>query len=457
MKYQKNKLFATCTKVYNTIHGTSLKFSNTAQCKAVLAEDDELLEIIETKNLAAFNELYAKHWKPKAEFNLRSSKQMSTLMYEILELPIRFRNPATENMKKKGEQGSPATNEAAIMNALAFRDKPEHKEFLELLIDHKGYLTKESLFLSKYPSFVHWKTGKIHPSLRQSNTTTGRFTCSSPNTQQLPKSKGKEYRSMLKAREGYSFVALDFTGQELRLAADDSRDPNFLACYIGDDKKDPHSLTGLKIANKRGWNMEYPEFVEQVHNKVAEAKEFRTLGKKINFTCQFGAMAPKVGLSLCVPPEEAQEYIDARAEAFPRLLQRVAEWHKECKKRKYALTMLGRRRHLDGPLHYGAKDRDKHGDADRLAYSMRIQGSAAEMTKLAMGEIVRQNFLDHNDDVIPFAVIHDELVVQIKDELITEITPKLVKIMCQQYADMIVPMETEPEAGKLFGELEEVE
>jgi DNA polymerase-1 len=198
--------------------------------------------------------------------------------------------------------------------------------------------------------------------------------------------------------------------------------------------------------------MDYNTFLFQLEMGIVEIKDFRTLGKEINFTATYGAMAKKVAHTLCITEEEAQVYLTSREETFPGLITRIKEWHKLCKGRGYATTMLGGRRHLGGHRHYGSRKEFEHQAADRLAYSMRIQGSAAEMTKLATGKMYSQGLFE-NDEILPVANIYDEVVLQVRDDLLEERMPILMEIMCQQYADMIVPMETDPEVGKNFGSL----
>lgn len=462
-------------RIHKTIHGCDVPEVTTAKAAIQMMSDRELAQMIEGKDLEKVNKYYLEHWKPVAEFSVRSPKQMATLLYEVLKLPVRIRNKPTEKMITAGKQGNPASNEDAVRMAIAFKDT-EHVKLLELLIEYKGYLTKESLFLEKYPKFVHWKTGKIHASQRQSNTTTKRPTCSAPNLLQLPKRQGVEFRNMLKAKEGYTLAALDFKGQELCLGADDSRDPTFLSCYIGDNKKDVHSLTGLTIAQKDvkplldgegeeqldvddkvimfnpHLQLDYETFIKRLEELDQEIKDFRTLGKKINFTATYGAMAKKVAQTLHITEKEAQTYLTSREETFPGLIIRIKEWHKICQGLKYATTMLGGRRHLDGHKYYDSRKEYERMAADRLAYSMRIQGSAVEMTKLATGRMYREGLFD-DEKVLPIINIYDEVVLQIKDELLEETMPVVIGIMTQQYADMIVPMETDPEVGKNFGSL----
>jgi len=475
----KNLNIGEVNRVYKAIHGADLPEVTSAKMAIKMMDDRELAQMMDDKDFERINKYYLEHWKPVAEFSVRSPKQMGDLLYEVLKCPVRIRNKATEPMRKAGKQGNPASNEAAIMNAIAFKDT-EHVELLQLLVEYKGYLTKESLFLEKWPRYVSWKDGKIHSSQRQSNTTTKRPTSSAPNLLQLPKKQGKEFRNMMKARKGYTMVALDFKGQELCLGADDSRDPAFLSCYIGDNKRDPHSLTGLTIAQKfqvpnldeggeeqldlndkvimmhPHGDLDYQTFIDLLDALDTEIKDFRTLGKKINFTATYGAMAKKVAQTLCITEKEAQVYLTSREETFPGLIIRIKEWHKICKKRQYATTMMGGRRHLDGHKYYGSRKEFEQQAADRLAYSMRIQGSAAEMTKLATGRMYSAGLFD-NEDVLPIANIYDECVLQIRDELVDEKMPILIEIMTRQYADMIVPMQTDPEVGKNFGSLKKWE
>jgi len=478
----------TFNKIYKAQYGTTLTGITSVRAAIRFLEGSELAEIAKARDFKKLNKYYSKYWKAEAEFNVRSSVQMKKLLYETLGLMKRIHNPLTKKMKEKKEKelkikakeagisvedfiqkkgikinkGTPATNDAAIQNAIAFDANKETINLLQTLLNYKGYLTKESLFLEKYPKFVHWKTGKFHAQLQQSFTTTRRYTCSKPNFQQLPKFKGKEFRNMLRSRKGYSFVALDFSGQELRLAAWDSQDQNFLDCYREENKTDVHSKTGLGIAQSQGIikyeekddkeGTAYDEFISLVRLGNQQAKDCRTIGKKINFTCQYGAGPDKVAQTLCISKLDAIQYINSRAEAFPELIARVEEWHKICEERKYATTFLGGRRHLhDGRL-YSSSDKGRIGAANRLAYSMRIQGSAAEMTKLVCGKMYEEGIFD-NGDVRCSTTIHDEIVLQVKDEVLNETIPILVRIMCQPYADMKIDLETEPEVGKHLGEL----
>jgi len=135
----------------------------------------------------------------------------------------------------------------------------------------------------------------------------------------------------------------------------------------------------------------------------------------------------------------------------------VKEWHKICRKQKHATTMLGARRHLHGRKHYGNGDEFLRSAADRLAYSMRIQGSSAEITKLVEGRCYRELGSEVPMNLRFFGMVHDELLFYVRKAKISTLVPKIKEFMSQPYADMIIPMETSPEIGDSWGKLSDWE
>ena len=246
-------------------------------------------------------------------------------------------------------------------------------------------------------------------------------------------------------------MSLDFSAQELRLTAEESQDPAMLSCYVGDNKRDIHSITGASIAK-----LPYDEFKAIVdddsHPRYKEMKHCRANGKTVNFAELYGSMAKTIGINLMVPEEEAQRFLDAKAEAFPL----VEKWkHKvieETTDRGYACTMLGARRHLKD---LKSSDNWKVLKAQRQAVNFVIQGSGAEMTKLAMGRIWEAN-IRNRFDIRFFAPVHDELVFSIAVEDIPKVVPEIHAAMTAQYADMAVPVESSVSIGWNFGDQKEL-
>ena len=441
-------------RAHKAIHGFELPDVSAVKMAITMMEDRELAEMVENKEMDKINDYYQRHWKPVAEFNVRSPKHMGQLLYEVLGCPVRIRNTPTDNMKKAGKQGNPASNEAAIMNAIAYKDTP-HVELLELLVEHKGYLTRQSLFFDKWPLYPHPSDDKIHCSMRQSATTTRRFTHSAPNKAQLPKKKGKEVRNMMKSPgEGWYIWALDVDSQELCLQAWASKDENFLACYLGESKKDIHSMTGFQVALKQG--RDFGTIENFTGLLESDAKPFRVLGKATNFATAYLCQAKKLSQMLCVTEKEAQDFMDAKAEAFPELLPAVNAYIKTCENRGYAETFLGARRHLAGSKHFGSRKEFERGAAGRLAWSFRVQGSGAEQIKLSAGRMYRDGLFDDNL-CLPVTIIHDEIVGVIHKSVLEERMPKLYDCICQKYADMEIRTSSSPEIGYNFGELKKWE
>ena len=420
--------------------------------------DNGFIEIAESVTSGTMNDLYKAHWRPRANLNVRSPTQVKELIYTTLGCPVRLRNKVTDIMRKKGvKEGNPSTDDEAIANAIAFGDVTgQGKEVLEKLLEYKGYLTRESLFLSKYPKVIHWKTKRIHGSMVQCGATTRRYTHSNPNWAQSSKRKGKEMRDVVVADENYSIVSLDFASQELKLQAEDCRCPEFLACYLGDSPRDIHAATGYQVAKMQGIDVgTYEEFEAKVKSGDKEAKKFRADGKGTNFASSYGCSNRRLAHMLAIHESTASLFLEAKARAFPGLIPYVDKYHKICQKRKYSTTFMGARRHLAKNYAMSKSDYDLSA-VDRLAWSFRIQSSGAEMVKLALSRMWKDGVFN-NDDVLPISVIHDEVVVQIKNSVLESMVPRIAKIVTAQYANMLIPMTTEPEVGKRFGSLKPFE
>ncbi len=389
-----------------------------------------------------------------------SNKQMVKLLYETMGLPVVVRNKPTAVMKAKGiREGNPKGDAVAI--AWALKDcAPELKQVLESIKLMQMVRTRDSLYYSKYPYFMHWKDGKIHSSHNQCETNTRRASESKPNKQQLPKHQkiegqpAKFRETILPHKKNAVVVSLDFKSQELRVIADYSQDANMLACFVGDDLKDMHCLTGLSIIQKKypkeGWT--YERFVEVLadegHPDFKKVKEARSKGKTTNFATEYGAMADKLSLTLLVPSDEAQTYIDAREDTFPDVKRWKAAVVDEAQKNGYVTTMMGARRHLAELLN--SPDRFTASKADRQAVNFKVQSSSAEMTKKAEGRMWEKDLLGRFDCQY-IGPIHDEVVWSVVIEDLVPFIQDLHWCMVQPYGGMNVPIESSVSFGPSFG------
>ncbi len=468
----------------DTMVRTPSKIVKLLQADGELVFSAMLARCIESDEGAAeFTQWVQSHFKGEPIFNMDSPKQMTHLLYEVMALPIQVRNKPTDIMKQKGLPGNPKTDELALKYAM--RDAtPEIKEVLESIWLCKMVLTRRELYYSKYPYFVHWKTGRIHPSHNQCGTNTRRASESKPNKQQLPKHAKVELALLtddyLKAavlprfretivphRHDAVVVSMDFQSQEQVVIANYSKDENLVACFVGETKKGLHSLTGVGIAMKRepnkGWNYDLFEEIrikadldkEFAATPAAKAvKIFRALGKKTNFVAEYGAMAPKVAATLMVTEEEAQEFLDAREDMFPGVKAWKLDVIAEVKEYGYVTTMLGARRHLRDALQ--SDDRFEASKAERQAINFKVQGSSGEMTKLAESRMW-MDALFFEFDAVCYGPIHDEVVASVVvDERFPEFIRRMHEAMVADYAGMEIPIESSISFGPSFGEQFEI-
>lgn len=417
-------------------------------------------------NYTSLNSLVALHFKAKPEFNPGSPKQMQNLLYETMGMQMRVFNKPTPVMLSKGlKQGTPKTDALAIAYAKAMDATEEQKALLESLRLMKMVETRRGLYYSTYPYFVHWKTKRIHSSHNQCATNTRRASSSAPNMQQMPKNQKIEgqparFREVvIPHKRNAVVVSMDFAAQELRIIADYSKDPNMVACYVGDKKLDMHLMTGLGIAKRKmpefGWTYELAEKAlhdsSDVNHKFI--KKCRSDGKNVNFGTEFGAMAPKVATMMLISEEDAQAYIDAKLSAFPE----VSVWKEqvvlEAKTVGYVRSKLGAVRHLRDALL--SSDKSERSKAERQAVNFKVQGSAAEMTKLAESRMWREKLTEKYDAKI-YGPIHDEVVCSVAIDQLEEFLPKMHKCMVEPYADMQIPIESSISMGVSFGQQIEI-
>jgi len=443
---------------YNLVTGNTLDTQvRTASKLFALIRDagdaDTLVSLLESeKGIDDYLKLF---FKGKPVFSMNSPKQLQTLLYEVLCLPIRLRNPVTDAARLKGaREGSPKTDDLAMEFALKYDEDLGVSDVIKNLQTLKTITTRRGLYYGPYKVACHWSDSKIHAQFNQSSTNTRRYSSSSPNLQQLAKAgDGKKFREIFIPHKSEAvIVSLDFSGQELRLLSEASQDANMLACYVGDDLRDLHSLTAVGIAVKQGWDVSYEDFIKSLASPdktvANKSKGLRDLGKKVNFTTAYGCQAKKLSETLMVTEVEAQQYIDAKVKTFPR----DEEWKKEiidlAKVTGLSKTMLGAKRHL-GPALL-SRDKFEASKAARQSVNFFIQGSAAEMTKLALARMWDTQLFNRFDAKF-IATIHDEVVASVVADQAYEFICDLHSCMIQPYATMQVPIIASISLGPNFG------
>ena len=398
-----------------------------------------------------------------------SPKQKSIVMYDMLGLPVRLRNPPTDNMREAGiYEGNPKTDALSLAYALKYDvpDRPEIAPVIHALQQMQVVLTRMGLYYNPYPNFVHWQTGVSHPQGRQSATNTRRHVFSKFNAQQMskhPKADGEDPKvreMVVPHKKNAVVVSLDFESQEIVVIADYSRDEAMMACLVGENKKRMHALTGVGILNHTPQyaDWDYERFMKALKDKDSPdfpaVKAADTLGKKTNFTTEYGAMAPKLAQTLIVPEEEAQAYIDAKEAAFPGARVWKDSVVAEAKANGIVRTKGGAVRHLKDALM--SSNRQESSKAERQAVNFKVQSSSAEMTKLALGRMYRAGLLQKYDCQFYFPV-HDEVVWSVVIEQLVPFLRDLHACMTAQYADLIIPVSSSISFGRSFGPEDQIE
>jgi DNA polymerase I-like protein with 3'-5' exonuclease and polymerase domains/5'-3' exonuclease len=404
----------------------------------------------------AFTAYVCKQFTGEPEFNIDSPTQMARLMYEILKLPVRIANKLTDVQRAAGKTtGNPKTDDLAVQNALHFDGNDSNREVLKAIQVLKQCGTRSKLYYGPYRAFPHWRDGLLHPSTNQCATVTRRNSASDPNYTQWPsKGEGLKFRECVVARgAGRVIISADSSGQELRLAADLSRDAAMLSCYIGDNKRDIHSLVAAS-ATKYFLPREYTyeEFYAALKGEDEEIAEqfdaLRSKSKTVNFGEIYGAQAQSLAHRLMITEEEAQTFLDAKKARFPGVDVWKDKVVQRARKIGYSQTMLGARRHLRDVLVNG--DKWEISKAERQLSNAEIQSSGAEAVKIAWGRMYRDEIVERCD-VHLIGTVHDESVLDCPAEHAHEVATKLEMYMSAQYANMIVPFESEVTLGVDFG------
>ena len=414
-----------------------------------------LAGLIRENSVTGFNAFIAQRWTAKPVLNTGSPKQISDLLYTTMEAPVRLRNKPTPVMRAKGiREGSARTDDDAMNMAIKRGDVTgSTAEVLKALIEVKSIGTRRGLYWSAYPKFLHHKTGKLHPELRQSATNTRRYTGNSPNLQQMESSYGGVRSVILGHHRNAIVVSLDESGQEVRQMADYAKDENLLTCYLGtkDQLRDVHSIVASKIAG-----CTYEEFRYLLKKGTPEeqldAAAKRQKAKVVLFGSLYGAAAPKIAEGLGIEEEEAQSYIDAIYAMFPK----VKEWKDGVEQfalsNGYVNIHGGTIRHLRELV--TSEDKYIASKAMRQAGNASIQAAGGNQIKRVMGRIWDSDLLDNYDYRWYFSV-HDESLHSISREHCVEVVRVLHGFMTEQFLE-IVPSASSIGVGLNFGELQEL-
>ena len=343
-------------------------------------------------------------------FNLNSPKQLGEILFNQLGL----------KPKKKTPGGAPSTNEDALQELALDHPLPK------LILDYRGLAKLKSTYTDKLPNMVNPRTGRVHTNYSQAVAVTGRLSSNDPNLQNIPvrSAEGRKIREAFIADAGNVIVSADYSQIELRIMAHLSGDASLLQAFAMD--ADIHAATAAEV---QGVALE------------SVTADMRRMAKAVNFGLIYGMSAFGLAAQLNVERNVAQAYIDRYFARYPGVLDYMNRTREQAKQHGYVETLFGRRLYLpeirsNGPRRQGA---------ERAAINAPMQGTAADLIKLAM--IAVQGWLDETGLQSRLIMqVHDELVLEVPQSELEAVRVSLPQKMCG-VAQLNVPLKAEVGVG----------
>lgn len=357
------------------------------------------------------------HEEAGEPFNLGSTKQLQHVLFEKMSLPI----------IKKTPKGAPSTSEDVLQELALEYSLPQK------IMEYRGLTKLKNTYTDKLPKMINHRTGRVHTSYHQAVTATGRLSSTDPNLQNIPirNEEGRRVRQAFVPREGNKFVAADYSQIELRIMAHLSGDKGLLDAFA--HGKDIHKATAAEV---------FGVPLDEV------TTEQRRSAKAINFGLIYGMSAFGLSKQLNIGRNEAQKYMDLYFERYPGVLEYMDSTRESAKEKGYVETVFGRRLYLpDIKASNGARRKG----AERAAINAPMQGTAADIIKMAMIKVddwIRKNA---SDDVTMMMQVHDELVFEIKEDKVDTYVATITALM-ESAATLNVPLVVEAGVGENWDE-----
>jgi DNA polymerase I len=347
-------------------------------------------------------------------FNIDSPKQLGIVLYEELQV---------EGKPKKTSTGQYSTREAEL-ERLASRH-----EIIQLILEYRNARKLKTVYVDTLPLAVNPRTGHVHTNYSQTWTATGRMQSSDPNLQTIPirKERGRDIRAAFVARnDDYEILSADYSQIELRLMAQLSGDQAMRDAFI--QGEDIHTVTASKV---------YKVDVDEV------TREMRSKAKMVNFGIIYGISSFGLQQRLNIPRAEAKELIDNYFDKYPGVQTYIDKTIAFAKEHGYVATLTGRRRYIRD---INSRSRVASSTAERLAMNSPIQGTAADILKLAMINVYRE--LKRGDFKTKMILtVHDEIVFDMYRPETSEVMPLIERAMMNTLP-LEVPIVIEMGTGK---------
>lgn len=343
------------------------------------------------------------------EFNPNSPKQVGRILFEVLELPV-----------VKRTKTGPSTDAQVLQELAAKHPLPEK------LLTYRELDKLLGTYIRALPEHIHPATGRVHTSFNQSVATTGRLSSSNPNLQNIPtrSALGGQIREAFVAPEGRLLIGADYSQIELRVLAHIAEDPGLIDAF--ERNEDIHARTAANILG-----VDLDDVTDQQ----------RDLAKRVNFGIAYGMSAFGLAQWAKIPRVEAQDFIDSYFANFPNVKRYMDEVVKQAQEQGYVASIMGRRRT------FASLSQQKQ----REAINMPIQGTAADIMKLAMLRVHERIETDEIDaDML--LQIHDELILE-ADEANAGDVARLVEETMEDVMELNVPLLVDAKVGRNWGEI----
>jgi DNA polymerase-1 len=352
------------------------------------------------------------------EFNIKSSQQLGYILFEKLKLPV----------QKKTRKKTGYSTDVKVLTVLA-----SHHELPAIILEHRTLAKLKSTYADALANLINPKTGRIHTSYNQTVAATGRLSSSDPNLQNIPirTDDGREIRRAFIPRKGWFLVSADYSQVELRILAHYSDDEILIQAFLDDE--DIHARTAAEVFQA---------------DPATITPELRRQAKAINFGIIYGMSAYGLSQQLQISQKMAKTYIDNYFSRYQGVRHYMDHIIKETAREKKTSTLLGRIRFLPD---ISSPNRNIRQFAERTAINTPIQGTAADLLKLAMIRI-DVAFREKNLRSAMILTVHDELVFDVPPDELEEVKT-LVKDLMEGVWELKAPLKVNVEWGRNWAEV----
>lgn len=354
------------------------------------------------------------------EFNIGSPRQLAFVLFEKLQLPA----------QKRTKTGY--STDAEVLEQLA-----PLSDVVAKILEHRRLSKLLGTYVDALPAALHAATGRLHPTFNQAGSSTGRIITTEPNLQNIPifEEDGREVRrAFVAGRPGNVLLSADYSQIELRVLAHITEDPGLLEAFRAG--RDIHTATSAEVFGVAS---------------DAVTAEMRRQAKMFNYGIAYGITDYGLAVRLRTSREEARAFMDAYFARYGRVADYMRTAVERARRDGYVSTLLGRRLTVPDILSRHRPTRER---AERVAINAAIQGTAADIIKLAMLKIARE-FLPRFPDVEMVLQIHDELLFEVPAGLVRDVAPEIRRLMAEAFP-LCVPLSADAGVGPNWLDLTDV-